>query len=339
MPLSTMLESYGNAALGGLMGMAFGQYADNRQYEQQKRLQALQLEGSKDLTDYSYNKQMQMWRDTNYSAQKDEIKKAGLNPALLYGMKGGGGTTIGAGASSVGGGQASRGDEPTRMSGMAMQANIQTQLMEAQKENIEADTKLKNATATKTAGVDTEVSGQQANVLAQQYENLRQDHTVKLLEITMKNIENYIKVETKEDVIAEIKAEAKQAINLAALTGNEKKVSDATVQEQIQIVQQKAIAGVLQNMLTQAQTDQTKQQTILTADQSRKIVNEIMLNWDKLENDKKETFIKQKLMEFNTDMPTQLLLRGVSAISGIVGSAMKKGATIHNYDPTTIIQK
>ena len=44
-----------------------------------------------------------MWKDTNYSAQMEELKKAGLNPGLLYGMSGGGATTIGTGVKTTSG--------------------------------------------------------------------------------------------------------------------------------------------------------------------------------------------------------------------------------------------
>ena len=34
-----------------------------------------------------------MWNYTNYENQKKHLEAAGLNPALLYGMSGGGGAT------------------------------------------------------------------------------------------------------------------------------------------------------------------------------------------------------------------------------------------------------
>ena len=60
----------------------------------------------------SYAKQMEMWENTNYPAQVEQIKKAGLNPAMLYGQSGGGATVTGSGGASVGGGSAS--DESSR---------------------------------------------------------------------------------------------------------------------------------------------------------------------------------------------------------------------------------
>ena len=51
-----------------------------------------------------FNKEI--WDYTNYENQKRHLKNAGLNPALLYGMSGGGGATA-AGAQGMGAGIAS----------------------------------------------------------------------------------------------------------------------------------------------------------------------------------------------------------------------------------------
>ena len=50
-----------------------------------------------------------MWRDTNYAAQKEEMKKAGLSPGMMYGMGGTGGATTGDPGASVGANAAPKG--------------------------------------------------------------------------------------------------------------------------------------------------------------------------------------------------------------------------------------
>ena len=91
------------------------------------------------------------------------LKEAGLNPALLYGSKGGGGATTGSGGGGVSGQSAGT----AIRSGGAEGMGIQLQLLEAQKENIKADTELKKADAAKTAGVDTkEAEARIANLTA-----------------------------------------------------------------------------------------------------------------------------------------------------------------------------
>ena len=43
-----------------------------------------------------------MWDYTNYENQKEHLKAAGLNPALLYGSSGGGGGSAAGGGNAAG---------------------------------------------------------------------------------------------------------------------------------------------------------------------------------------------------------------------------------------------
>jgi len=149
------IASAANGAVGQVLGMALGGMQDKRQLKQQEKLQDLQIKGNKEMADYGQQKQMEMWENTNFNAQKAQMEKAGLNPALMYGMGGAGGATTGAGASgAVGGAAADSGAERT---GMGLQIASQLALQKAQKENIEADTANKKAstenTSTGTEGV------------------------------------------------------------------------------------------------------------------------------------------------------------------------------------------
>lgn len=142
-------DSIGDAAggiLGGVVGTGMGLllegHNDRRQLEQQKKLQEQQIKGQKEMADYQQGLQMKMWKDTNYGAQKEELKAAGLNPGLIYGMSGGGGATTGsASGAGVAGAQAPVGGGEVQ--GMGMQSAMmaaQLKLMEAQanKTNVEA---------------------------------------------------------------------------------------------------------------------------------------------------------------------------------------------------------
>ena len=95
-----------------------------------------------------------LWDYTNYENQKQHIKNAGLNPALMYGMGGGGGV-------SANGAQGQGVTQPTdrsvemklKQQGMALQlANVmsQTRLNESQAEKNKAE-------AEKISGVDTKI--------------------------------------------------------------------------------------------------------------------------------------------------------------------------------------
>lgn len=114
-----LIQGMGNSVGGGMAGSIGGQigyglgeltgYNDalqKRQLEQQRALTDMQREANLSLMKDSYKQQLQLWKDTNYGAQMGQIKAAGLNPALIYGTSGTGGSTGGGGA-SVGGGSAS----------------------------------------------------------------------------------------------------------------------------------------------------------------------------------------------------------------------------------------
>ena len=106
-------------ALGAIGGYAqrgldsiFGIDRNKEQLEQQAALTKIQEESNRRLMKEGYALQSQMY-DKTYAmnsamAQVENLNKAGLNPALAYGMSGAGGNTAtGSGSASVGGGNAS----------------------------------------------------------------------------------------------------------------------------------------------------------------------------------------------------------------------------------------
>lgn len=154
-------------APGGAMGMAIGaasgvanramdEQAMKDQYFQQLRLNNMALSFNKNMYDYQMNRQFEFWDKTNYKAQVEQMRKAGLNPALLYGKGGGMGATTG--NASAGSFQSQAGSDTSRMDiNLGRQAQImQMSLLASQKANIDADTEKKRADAEKTKGADTE---------------------------------------------------------------------------------------------------------------------------------------------------------------------------------------
>lgn len=159
----------GSAALGGLTGGVGGlvtgalsgigsllglgsrkekkaREAEEREHQRQLEYMALQAKYNKEQAQYSTELSKEMWDYTNYENQVEHLKNAGLNPALLYGNGGSGGSAAGAGSAAGVGLPASTGV------GMA----IQWQTMEAQKHLTEAQAAKANAEAAKLMTVDTE---------------------------------------------------------------------------------------------------------------------------------------------------------------------------------------
>lgn len=162
-------KAIGSAALGGLtggigglvsgaiggIGSLFGigrrkekkaREAEEREHQRQLEYMGLQAQYNKEQAKYSTELSKEMWDYTNYENQKKHLEEAGLNPALLYGQGGGGG-------SAAGGGTAAGVGLPSS-TGVGM--GIQWETMEANKELAKAQAAKTNAEAAKLMTTDTE---------------------------------------------------------------------------------------------------------------------------------------------------------------------------------------
>lgn len=256
MPLQ---EQVGGAIAGGIMGLALGAANDSRQRKQQDRLNKDQHEWDKKMTDYTFAKQLQMWKDTNYGAQIEEMGKAGLNPALMYGMSGGGATTTGGGASSsrganapVGGGEAA----------MGIQAGMQTAMMEAQIKLAESQANKNNVEAGKIGGVDTVEAETRIKSLTAGITNTEAITALTKVETTLKQLDTVFQGESLEDRLDQVKWTAKRAQTELDNAQNTTYINKATRDEQIKTVQVNLIGAVLRNALTQQQTAESKQRVV-----------------------------------------------------------------------------
>jgi len=223
MGLGKLAESAGSAIIGSALGMGLGKFNDHRQYQMQEKLQGLQIKGQKELASNAHELQLDSWNKTNYGAQMEHLKKAGLNPALLYGMGGTGGATMG----GVAGGAVSGGEAPKGGGEMGM--GMQMALMNAQKENIEADTANKKAAAENTElQTDTGKQTQEATI-----QTIKEKAFQQLAETGISEQNRAIGAETQEAKISKIKAEAIGAVieNKAKETGvnlDQKRIEEIT---------------------------------------------------------------------------------------------------------------
>ncbi len=163
--------SGGLGLLGGLFkrnnnGVKNQQKLMQQAWEYEKEGMGLQYNYGQQAADAEYKRNLQMWKDTNFGAQKREMEDAGLSVGLMYGNGGGQ-------AASTAGGNATQPNAPKTN---PVEVALQQQSLGLQLKQIEAQNRLANAEATKTiaeankiAGVDTE--GQELQNKWQEIEN------------------------------------------------------------------------------------------------------------------------------------------------------------------------
>lgn len=245
----------GQQAAGGVLGLALGGIENKRQFKQAKKMTRLQLDAQKELTNFNFGKQMEMWELTNYGAQMEQLKKAGLNPALLYGMSGGGGATTNVDTGNVSGHGATRGTEAITMANTAGQLG----LMRAQKDLLEAQTEKTKAEAAKTAGVDTQLAGTQIESLTQGIQNQKAQETLTKLENELKSLHLKLKQSTFHDEEQQVHFQMEKTYKELEILRNDKLLSDEQFKDKVALLRNQAIGQFLDNQLTKAQTDHERQ--------------------------------------------------------------------------------
>lgn len=195
-----VLGMIGAAAAGSAIDAGLGMINQSAQNKYNKEAAKYSHELQKKMFDYTYNK-------TNTTAQMNQLRLNNLNPTLMYGSGGGGGTTTPSTGSAN-----QEGVGMIQPSGLAknLEAVMATKRFEKEIENLEADTKLKEAEAEKKAGVDTEKGNAeiksieaQIDKIGEEVKNFRTQRNLMDLEISVKKGE----VEKIAEEIEKIKAD------------------------------------------------------------------------------------------------------------------------------------
>lgn len=291
----------GQQAAGGLMGMAFGGMNDRRQRRQQRKLMEMEIQGQKHMTDYNYGKQMQMWKDTNYSAQIEQLKLAGLNPALIYGMSGGGGATTNVETGRITGGQAAPGGG--EIVGMANSA-AQLGLMRAQKENIEADTANKKADIPVKGATVPKIEAETKSLL-QGIDNAKAQKELTEVQTSLASIEEHIASLTQNQIVAKIGTELRELTAKMHIWERNNNIDEQTADEKIGIIEKELIGIGLRNALTKAQTGKTDEEI-------KQIVQQVQASIQGIKNETDRVKIEQQIANFETSFGKQ--------VGGIIGS-------------------
>lgn len=257
-----MAQQIGGQAAGTAMGIAaqrIGKNYDRKQWIKDFEVQApRQMEMERRIMELQQQNQMEMWNNTNYGAQMEHIKKAGLNPAMIYGMSGGGGTTAG----GIGGGA-----PPTRGTstgtgsgiggagiGMGVLTAAQVKLMEAQARNLNVD-------ADKKAGVDTENVKADTGLKLANTGNTKADTQLKEIGARIMAIDEAIRTDTKTDVEDRIFWEAKRSMEEVERLRWSNDLSKEQFTTQVDLIKAELAGKYIQNALGRAATANVKADT------------------------------------------------------------------------------
>lgn len=292
-------EYFGPIAAAGLQ-MGMGILNNEMQYAMQDRMARDQVGYSKQLMDYQQQKQLEMWQKTGYGPQIEQMKKAGLNPGLMYGMGGGGAQTTGnTGASAPMGHASAREGEYAAIASMG----IQSQLAQAQKDVLTSQAEKLKAETESIRGTETEESKARTETLLQGVDNERQKFQLLKIEETLRQMENFEKQATQANRMEYIEYQTKQAMKQLELLKDEAFISNATIDEKIKIIQQAAIGAALNNILTKEQIGKTKEETNAIATYIQQAWSKLALDYGHLEEEKEKTKIEKFKAELDANFP------------------------------------
>lgn len=302
-----------NGGVGALMGLMLEKHNDQRQINQQQKLTNMQLNANEQMSAYNFGQQYDLWQKTNYPAQVQQLEKAGLNPALLYGGGGGGGsTTSGSPSGGIAGGQApSGGHEIMDIS----QQVLQNQMAQAQIEQTKANTDLAQAQAEKLRNVDTPNVQAQTASISQGIEN--QKAAQKLTEIQTKAQQQQYdfgqaSFADRLDIIAQ---QARQATGDATRALIQANVDEATEQTKVNMIRAEYLGQMLQNANTEANTKLTNQKTAeskaniqLGFAAMRQNAEKILQGWNQTQNDtERKELLRQQITNADDNILDQLI--------------------------------
>lgn len=306
------MPDYGiGTAIGAGMGLLLEGHNDRRQVNQQRRLQNLQIEGQKQMVDYNYGKELQMWKDTNFQAQMEQLRMAGLNPALMYKQGGQGGIT-GQPVGNVTGGNAPTGGMEI-MNMMAQKAAIE--LTKAQTEKTKAETTNVPLTGENIQASTGKMNTEIANI-AQDTRNKAIQHELMEIETEFNNIRNTVAGQTQNAQIAAYNTMLRRATAEMHMAERNNEIDNRTMQDNIKKIRAEATGAVLENVLTQEKTNLTKEQILQVVNDVKLAISTDKRNWDQLSLNSRELIMKSGIDD-----------KGIEDIvTGIVMGMITRGA-------------
>lgn len=306
-----------SSIVGAGMGLLLEGHNDRRQIEQQRRLQALQIQGQQEMGNYNYGKQLQFWKDTNFQAQMQQLKMAGLNPALLYKQGGAGGMTIGAPGGNITGASAPTGGMEI-MNMIAQKANVD--LIKAQTDKTKAET---SAVAPGIEKTQAETAS-----LTQGIQNQKAQEELLHIERSIKATEDFIKGKTQNAAIGMMLQELREGYARMEIMERLNTIDEATKDEKIELMEIQVVTALINNSLTTTQIGAVTAGTKKTMAEISKMNTDIAIAWRQIRNAETQTQIEQQLANWETSLGSQatgIIRTLLEQLPGKAGGPKSKG--------------
>ena len=160
-----MLGSGIFSIFGAGLNAAINSGIADEQWGNQLRLMEIQNRYNEQMAKNNQQRNKDLWDYTNYENQKQHMKNAGLNPALMYGMGGGGGVSA---SGAQGQGVTQPTDRSVEMKLKQQGLGLQLASIASQVELNKSQAEKNKAEANKIAGIDTDVQkATMDNIIAQ----------------------------------------------------------------------------------------------------------------------------------------------------------------------------
>lgn len=282
--------------------------------QDQKELMKQQYQYNKGLMQDSYSYQQGLYdhtyEKTKAASQVKNLKEAGLNPALMYAQGAGQGasTTTGGGSASVSGGSASGMAERQMANQQGVKMMLDAQMMQSQIKLANAEADNLDADTEKKKGIDTELAKGTLGKIIQETKN--ESTKNELLEIE-KNIQSL----SATSQIWLIDRQAEEAEERVRALEYQNDITLETKEDLIKEIKARAIGTQLNNDLTEEKKREISNNILQKWEQ-------IKIGWGTLDNQQKETKIKEFTAEINSEY---------QGLLNVGGKIMDRGANATWY--------
>lgn len=288
----------------GAAGGALGWIGQN---EREKR----SVRNQKDLNLYGQKLGMKNWHETNYGAQVDEMNKAGLNPSLMYGSAGQGGSTQ---AASGGAAPQPQPFDIGAMEGLLAQSTIELNKSQAEKNLAEADS---TRGGEGTTGASEIVKNQAAALnLTEGAKSEKDKRNLMRAQTSLTDWNAEVANYSFADVVASAKWEARRT-----KAQYRKAAVEANVAEETQNSQVKQIDANVVMTITDAKLKESG--IVLNETKSRQLAAEISQEWEKIGQGQQKLWDDDDLRAMKTRLGEEgLSIEWFKSLTGVIGSVL-----------------